>query len=151
MKYNIVEMVNYVLKNNAWSLKDEYIDDIGEVRVFCFDTNLNETTDLSKCFNIYMGYTFDNYFYSIDVYFKRVIFRSYKCDHEDYECDHEECECECEDDKSIELIFDDVNTEEKFFQYCLLNDLRGLTFEDIKAILKVQKLIPEEVLNPLND
>ncbi|HGX4521843.1 hypothetical protein GNZ01_05560 [Escherichia coli] len=145
MKYNIVEMVNYVLKNNAWSLKDEYIDNIGEVRVFCFDINLHETTDLNTCFNIFMGYTLDNYFYSIDVYFERVIFRIY-----DFEFDDEDEDGDG-DDKSIELIFDDVNTEEKFFQYCLLNDLRGLTFEDIKAILKVQKLIPEEVLNPLND
>lgn len=142
MKYNIVEMVNYVLKNNAWSLKDEYIDNIGEVRVFCFDGNLHETTNLNTCFNIYMGYSLDKYFYSIDVYFERVIFRIY-----DYEFDDEDDG----DDKSIELNVDDVNTEEKFFQYCLLNNTLGLTFEDIKAILKVQKLIPEEVLNPLND
>lgn len=143
MKYNIVEMVNYVLKNNAWSLKDEYIDNIGEVRVFCFDTNLHETTDLNTCFNIYMGYTLDNYFYSIDVYFERVIFRIY-----DFEFDEEDDDG---DDKSIELKVDDVNTEEKFFQYCLVNNTLGLTFEDIKAILKVQKLIPAEVINPLND
>lgn len=141
MKCNIVEMVNYVLKNNAWSLKDEYIDDIGEVRVFCFDTNLNETTDLNTCFNIFLGYEFNNHFYSFDVYFERVIFRSYECDNEDYDYDNE----------SIVMYFDDVNTEEKFFQYCLLNNTLGLTFDDIKAILKVQKLIPEEVSNPLND
>ena len=134
-------MVNYVLKNNAWSLKDEYIDDIGEVRVFCFDTNLNETTDLNTCFNIFLGYEFNNHFYSFDVYFERVIFRSYECDNEDYDYDNE----------SIVMYFDDVNTEEKFFQYCLLNNTLGLTFDDIKAILKVQKLIPEEVSNPLND
>ncbi|USL83820.1 hypothetical protein A4_153 [Escherichia phage A4] len=145
MKYNIVEMVNYVLKNKAWSLKDEYIDDIGEVRVFCFDINLHETTDLNTCFNIYMGYTLGRYFYSIDVYFERVIFRMY-----DFEFDDEDEDGDG-DDKSIELNVDDVNTEEKFFQYCLVNNTLGLTFEDIKAILKVQKLIPAEVINPLND
>lgn len=138
MKYNIVKMVNYVLKNNKWSLLDEYIDDIGEVRVFCYDPYLNQTTDLSKCFNIFLGYEFNNHFYSFDVYFEKVIFRSYKCDNQDY-------------DESIELNVNDIDTEEKFFQYCLVNDLRGLTFDDISAILKVQSLIPEEVLNPLND
>lgn len=141
MKYNIVKMVNYVLKNNAWSLHDVQLEDIGEVRVFCYDPDLNQTTDLSKCFNIFLGYEFNNHFYSFDVYFEKVIFRSYECDNEDYDYD----------DESIELNVNDIDTEEKFFQYCLLNDTLGLTFEDIKAILKVQKLIPEEVLNPLND
>lgn len=134
-------MVNYVLKNNAWSLHDVQLEDIGEVRVFCYDPDLNQTTDLSKCFNIFLGYEFNNHFYSFDVYFEKVIFRSYKCDNEDYDYD----------DESIELNVNDIDTEEKFFQYCLLNDTLGLTFEDIKAILKVQTLIPEEVLNPLND
>lgn len=141
MKYNIVKMVNYVLKNNAWSLHDVQLEDIGEVRVFCYDPDLNQTTDLSKCFNIFLGYEFNNHFYSFDVYFEKVIFRSYKCDNEDYDYD----------DESIELNVNDIDTEEKFFQYCLVNDLRGLTFDDISAILKVQSLIPEEVLNPLND
>ncbi|EHU8781002.1 hypothetical protein N0S44_000237 [Escherichia coli] len=141
MTYNIVKMVNYVLKNNAWSLHDVQLEDIGEVRVFCYDPDLNQTTDLSKCFNIFLGYEFNNHFYSFDVYFEKVIFRSYKCDNEDYDYD----------DESIELNVNDIDTEEKFFQYCLLNDTLGLTFEDIKAILKVQTLIPEEVLNPLND
>lgn len=141
MTYNIVKMVNYVLKNNAWSLHDVQLEDIGEVRVFCYDPDLNQTTDLSKCFNIFLGYEFNNHFYSFDVYFEKVIFRSYECDNEDYDYD----------DESIELNVNDIDTEEKFFQYCLLNDILGLTFEDIKAILKVQKLISEEVLNPLND
>lgn len=141
MKYNIVKMVNYVLKNNAWSLHDVQLEDIGEVRVFCYDPDLNQTTDLSKCFNIFLGYEFNNHFYSFDVYFEKVIFRGYKCDNEDYDYD----------DESIELNVNDIDTEEKFFQYCLVNDLRGLTFDDISAILKVQSLIPEEVLNPLND
>lgn len=134
-------MVNYVLKNNAWSLHDVQLEDIGEVRVFCYEPDLNQTTDLSKCFNIFLGYEFNNHFYSFDVYFEKVIFRSYKCDNEDYDYD----------DESIELNVNDIDTEEKFFQYCLVNDLRGLTFDDISAILKVQRLIPEEVLNPLND
>lgn len=141
MKYNIVKMVNYVLKNNAWSLHDVHIEDIGEVRVFCYDPDLNQTTDLSKCFNIFLGYEFNNHFYSFDVYFEKVIFRSYECDNEDYDYD----------DESIELNVNDIDTEEKFFQYCLVNNTLGLTFDDISAILKVQKLIPEEVLNPLND
>lgn len=141
MTYNIVKMVNYVLKNNAWSLHDVQLEDIGEVRVFCYEPDLNQTTDLSKCFNIFLGYEFNNHFYSFDVYFEKVIFRSYKCDNEDYDYD----------DESIELNVNDIDTEEKFFQYCLVNDLRGLTFDDISAILKVQSLIPEEVLNPLND
>jgi hypothetical protein len=149
MKCNIVEMVNYVLKNNAWSIKDEYIDNIGEVRVFCFDQMLNETTALNTCFNIFMSYSFDNYFYSIDVYFERVIFKIYSYDDVDYDND-DDVDYDNEDYEAIELKFDDVNTEEKFFQYCLINNTLGLTFEDIKAILKVQKLIPEEVLNPLN-
>lgn len=136
-------MVNYVLKNNTWTLKDEYIDNIGEVRIFCFDGNLHETTDLNTCFNIFMGYTLGRYFYSIDVYFERVIFRIY-----DFEFDVEDDDG---DDKSIELNVNDIDTEEKFFQYCLVNNTLGLTFEDIEAILKVQRLIPEEVLNPLND
>lgn len=134
-------MVNYVLKNNSWSLLDVQIEDIGEVRVFCYDPDLNQTTDLSKCFNIFIGYEFNNHFYSFDVYFEKVIFRSYECDNEDYDYD----------DESIELNVNDIDTEEKFFQYCLVNNTLGLTFEDIKAILKVQKLIPAEVINPLND
>ena len=131
-------MVNYVLKNNAWSLHDVQLEDIGEVRVFCYDDDLNETTDLSKCFNIFLGYEINNHFYSFDVYFERVKIRIANVNSDYY-------------DTRIELNFDDIDTEEKFFQYCLVNDLNGLTFEDIKAILKVQRLIPEEVLNPFND
>ena len=138
MKYNIVKMVNYVLKNNAWSLHDVQLEDIGEVRVFCYDDDLNETTDLSKCFNIFLGYEINNHFYSFDVYFERVKIRIDNVNSDYY-------------DTRIELNFDDIDTEEKFFQYCLVNDLNGLTFEDIKAILKIQRLIPEEVLNPFND
>ncbi len=138
MKYNIVKMVNYVLKNNAWSLHDVQLEDIGEVRVFCYDGDLNETTDLSKCFNIFLGYEINDHFYSFDVYFERVKIRIANVN-SDYI------------DTRIELNFDDIDTEEKFFQYCLVNDLNGLTFEDINAILKVQRLIPEEVLNPFND
>ncbi len=138
MKYNIVKMVNYVLKNNAWSLHDVQLEDIGEVRVFCYDDDLNETTDLSKCFNIFLGYEINNHFYSFDVYFERVKIRIANVNSDYY-------------DTRIELNFDDIDTEEKFFQYCLVNDLNGLTFEDIKAILIVQRLIPEEVLNPFND
>ncbi|HBB9485530.1 TPA: hypothetical protein JL391_000006 [Escherichia coli] len=138
MTYNIVKMVNYVLKNNAWSLHDVQLEDIGEVRVFCYDGDLNETTDLSKCFNIFLGYEINNHFYSFDVYFERVKIRIANVNSDYY-------------DTRIELNFDDIDTEEKFFQYCLVNDLNGLTFDDISAILKVQRLIPEEVLNPLND
>lgn len=138
MEYNIVKMVNYVLKNNAWSLHDVQLEDIGEVRVFCYDGDLNETTDLSKCFNIFLGYEINNHFYSFDVYFERVKIRIANVNGDYY-------------DTRIELNFDDIDTEEKFFQYCLVNDLNGLTFEDIKAILIVQRLIPEEVLNPFND
>lgn len=138
MTYNIVKMVNYVLKNNAWSLHDVQLEDIGEVRVFCYDGDLNETTDLSKCFNIFLGYEINDYFYSFDVYFERVKIRIANVNSDYY-------------DTRIELNFDDIDTEEKFFQYCLVNDLNGLTFEDIKAILIVQRLIPEEVLNPFND
>lgn len=138
MTYNIVKMVNYVLKNNAWSLHDVQLEDIGEVRVFCYDDDLNETTDLSKCFNIFLGYEINNHFYSFDVYFERVKIRIANVNSDYY-------------DTRIELNFDDIDTEEKFFQYCLVNDLNGLTFEDIKAILIVQRLIPEEVLNPFND
>ncbi|ELW0836393.1 hypothetical protein QMU05_000241 [Escherichia coli] len=138
MKYNIVKMVNYVLKNNTWSLHDVQIEDIGEVRVFCYDPDLNQTTDLSKCFNIFLGYEFNNHFYSFDVYFERVKIRIANVNSDYY-------------DTRIELNFDDIDTEEKFFQYCLVNNTLGLTFDDISAILKVQRLIPEEVLNPLND
>lgn len=138
MTYNIVKMVNYVLKNNAWSLHDVQLEDIGEVRVFCYDDDLNETTDLSKCFNIFLGYEINNHFYSFDVYFERVKIRIANVNSDYY-------------DTRIELNFDDIDTEEKFFQYCLVNDLNGLTFEDIKAILIVQRLIPEEVPNPFND
>ncbi|HHJ0579747.1 TPA: hypothetical protein ACQFCQ_001063 [Escherichia coli] len=138
MTYNIVKMVNYVLKNNAWSLHDVQLEDIGEVRVFCYDGDLNETTDLSKCFNIFLGYEINNHFYSFDVYFERVKIRIANVNSDYY-------------DTRIELNFDDIDTEEKFFQYCLVNDLNGLTFEDIKAILIVQRLIPEEVINPFND
>lgn len=138
MKYSIVKMVNYVLKNNTWSLHDVQLEDIGEVRVFCYDGDLNETTDLSKCFNIFLGYEIDNHFYSFDVYFERVKIRIANVNSDYY-------------DTRIELNFDDIDTEEKFFQYCLVNDLNGLTFEDIKAILIVQRLIPEEVINPFND
>lgn len=138
MTYNIVKMVNYVLKNNAWSLHDVQLEDIGEVRVFCYDDDLNETTDLSKCFNIFLGYENNDRFYSFDVYFERVKIRIANVNSDYY-------------DTGIELNFDDIDTEEKFFQYCLVNDLNGLTFEDIKAILIVQRLIPEEVLNPFND
>lgn len=138
MTYNIVKMVNYLLKNNSWSLLDVQLDDIGEVRVFCYDTELNETTDLSKCFNIFFGYEINNHFYSFDVYFERVKIRIANVNSDYF-------------DTKIELNFDDIDTEEKFFQYCLVNDLNGLTFEDIKAILKVKRLIPEEVPNPFND
>ena len=138
MTYNIVKMVNYVLKNNAWSLHDVQLEDIGEVRVFCYDGDLNETTDLSKCFNIFLGYEINDHFYSFDVYFERVKIRIANVNSDYY-------------DTGIELNFDDIDTEEKFFQYCLVNDLNGLTFEDISAILKVKRLIPEEVINPLND
>ena len=138
MKYNIVKMVNYVLKNNAWSLHDVQLEDIGEVRVFCYDGDLNETTDLSKCFNIFLGYEINDHFYSFDVYFERVKIRIANVNGNYY-------------DTRIELDFDDIDTEEKFFQYCLVNDLNGLTFEDISAILKVKRLIPEEVPNPFND
>ena len=138
MKYNIVKMVNYVLKNNAWSLHDVQLEDIGEVRVFCYDDDLNETTDLSKCFNIFLGYENNDRFYSFDVYFERVKIRIANVNSDYY-------------DTGIELNFDDIDTEEKFFQYCLVNDLNGLTFEDISAILKVKRLIPEEVPNPFND
>ncbi|WGM49723.1 hypothetical protein EcMJ_481 [Escherichia phage vB_Ec-M-J] len=139
MTYNIVKMVNYVLKNNAWSLHDVQLEDIGEVRVFCYDDDLNETTDLSKCFNIFLGYEIDNHFYSFDVYVERVKIRISNVNSDYF------------DTIMIELNFDDIDTEEKFFQYCLVNDLNGLTFEDIKAILIVQRLIPEEVINPFND
>lgn len=138
MTYNIVKMVNYVLKNNAWSLHDVQLKDIGEVRVFCYDDDLNETTDLSKCFNIFLGYEINDHFYSFDVYFERVKIRIANVNSDYY-------------DTGIELNFDDIDTEEKFFQYCLVNDLNGLTFEDISAILKVKRLIPEEVPNPFND
>uniref|UniRef100_A0AAU7PIZ8 Uncharacterized protein n=1 Tax=Escherichia phage fEgEco12 TaxID=3158837 RepID=A0AAU7PIZ8_9CAUD len=138
MTYNIVKMVNYVLKNNAWSLHDVQLEDIGEVRVFCYDDDLNETTDLSKCFNIFLGYENNDRFYSFDVYFERVKIRIANVNSDYY-------------DTGIELNFDDIDTEEKFFQYCLVNDLNGLTFEDISAILKVKRLIPEEVPNPFND
>lgn len=138
MKYNIVKMVNYVLKNNSWSLHDVQLEDIGEVRVFCYDAELNETTDLNKCFNIFLGYEINDHFYSFDVYFEKVKIRISNVNSDYF-------------DTRIELNFDDIDTEEKFFQYCLVNDLNGLTFEDIKAILKVQRLIPEEVLNPFND
>lgn len=131
-------MVNYVLKNNAWSLHDVQLEDIGEVRVFCYDDDLNETTDLSKCFNIFLGYENNDRFYSFDVYFERVKIRIANVNSDYY-------------DTGIELNFDDIDTEEKFFQYCLVNDLNGLTFEDISAILKVKRLIPEEVPNPFND
>lgn len=138
MTYNIVKMVNYVLKNNSWSLHDVQLEDIGEVRVFCYDAELNETTDLNKCFNIFLGYEINGHFYSFDVYFEKVKIRISNVNSDYF-------------DTRIELNFDDIDTEEKFFQYCLVNDLLGLTFEDISAILKVQRLIPEEVLNPLND
>ena len=143
MKMNIVKFVDYVLQNKTWSLHDVQVEDVGEVRVFCYDPELNEITDLSKCFNIFLGYEFNNHFYSFDVYFEKVIFRSYECDNEDEDYDY--------DDESIELNVNDIDTEEKFFQYCLVNNTLGLTFDDISAILKVQRLIPEEVLNPLND
>ncbi|MFS8319991.1 hypothetical protein ACMG5I_03575 [Escherichia coli] len=138
MTYNIVKMVNYVLKNNSWSLHDVQLEDIGEVRVFCYDEELNETTDLNKCFNIFLGYEINDHFYSFDVYFEKVKIRISNVNSDYF-------------DTRIELNFDDIDTEEKFFQYCLVNDLNGLTFEDISAILKVQRLIPEEVSNPFND
>ncbi|WEM33450.1 hypothetical protein EJP02_389 [Escherichia phage EJP2] len=137
MEYNIVKMVNYVLKNNTWSLYDVQIEDIGEVRVFCYDPDLYETTDLSKCFNIFLGYEINNHFYSFDVYFERVIIRITNVDNDYF-------------DTEIILNFNDIDTEEKFFQYSLVNDTMGLSFEDIEAILKVQSSISEEVLNPLN-
>lgn len=137
MEYNIVKMVNYVLKNNTWSLYDVQIEDIGEVRVFCYDPDLYETTDLSKCFNIFLGYEINNHFYSFDVYFERVIIRITNVDNDSL-------------DTEIILNFNDIDTEEKFFQYSLVNDTMGLSFEDIEAILKVQSSISEEVLNPLN-
>ncbi|EPE1232813.1 hypothetical protein ACSGOQ_006091, partial [Escherichia coli] len=87
---------------------------------------------------IFLGYEIDNHFYSFDVYFERVKIRIANVNSDYY-------------DTRIELNFDDIDTEEKFFQYCLVNDLNGLTFEDIKAILIVQRLIPEEVINPFND
>src|SRR5699024_7331330 len=98
MEYNIVKMVNYVLKNNTWSLYDVQIEDIGEVRVFCYDPDLYETTDLSKCFNIFLGYEINNHFYSFDVYFERVIIRITNVDN-DYL------------DTEIILNFNDIDTE----------------------------------------
>lgn len=141
MKMNIVKLVDYVLQNETWSLHDVQVEDVGEVRVFCYDPELNEITDLSKCFNIFMAYELNKQFYSIDVYLERVAFRISDFDNfkEDY------------NDNSIEFNVDDINTEEKFFQYSLVNDTLGLTFDDIKAILKVQKLIPEDVQNPLRE
>lgn len=141
MKMNIVKLVDYVLQNETWSLHDVQVEDVGEVRVFCYDPELNEITDLSKCFNIFMAYELNKQFYSIDVYLERVAFRISDFDNfkEDY------------NDNSIEFNVDDINTEEKFFQYSLVNDTLGLTFDDVKAILKVQKLIPEDVQNPLRE
>lgn len=138
---NIVKLVDYVLQNETWSLHDVQVEDVGEVRVFCYDPELNEITDLSKCFNIFMAYELNKQFYSIDVYLERVAFRISDFDNfkEDY------------NDNSIEFNVDDINTEEKFFQYSLVNDTLGLTFDDVKAILKVQKLIPEDVQNPLRE
>ncbi|HBC8437109.1 TPA: hypothetical protein KE178_004983 [Escherichia coli] len=142
MKMNIVKFVDYVLQNKTWSLHDVQVEDVGEVRVFCYDPELNEITDLSKCFNIFMAYELNKQFYSIDMYLNTVTFRISEYDNfnEDYYID-----------ENIEFNVDDINTEEKFFQYCLVNNTLGLTFDDISAILKVQRLIPEEVLNPLND
>ncbi|HBC8455049.1 TPA: hypothetical protein KE173_001565 [Escherichia coli] len=142
MKMNIVKFVDYVLQNKTWSLHDVQVEDVGEVRVFCYDPELNEITDLSKCFNIFMAYELNKQFYSIDMYLNTVTFRISEYDNfnEDYYID-----------ESIELNVNDIDTEEKFFQYCLVNNTLGLTFDDISAILKVQRLIPEEVLNPLND
>lgn len=141
MKMNIVKFVDYVLQNKTWSLHDVQVEDVGEVRVFCYDPELNEITDLSKCFNIFMAYDLDKQFYSIDMYLNTVTFRisDYENIIEDYI------------DESIEFNVDDINTEEKFFQYSLVNDTLGLTFDDVKAILKVQKLIPEDVQNPLRE
>lgn len=142
MKMNIVKFVDYVLQNETWSLHDVQVEDVGEVRVFCYDPELNEITDLSKCFNIFMAYELNKKFYSIDMYLKSVTFRISEYDNfnEDYYID-----------ESIEFNVDDINTEEKFFQYSLVNDTLGLTFDDVKAILKVQKLIPEDVQNPLRE
>ena len=142
MKMNIVKFVDYVLQNETWSLHDVQVEDVGEVRVFCYDPELNEITDLSKCFNIFMAYDINKQFYSIDMYLNTVTFRISEYDNfnEDYYID-----------ESIEFNVDDINTEEKFFQYSLVNDTLGLTFDDIKAILKVQKLIPEDVQNPLRE
>ena len=141
MKMNIVKFVDYVLQNKTWSLHDVQVEDVGEVRVFCYDPELNEITELSKCFNIFMAYDLDKQFYSIDMYLNTVTFRisDYENIIEDYI------------DESIEFNVDDINTEEKFFQYSLVNDTLGLTFDDVKAILKVQKLIPEDVQNPLRE
>lgn len=142
MKMNIVKFVDYVLQNETWSLHDVQVEDVGEVRVFCYDPELNEITDLSKCFNIFMAYELNKKFYSIDMYLKSVTFRISEYDNfnEDYYID-----------ESIEFNVDDINTEEKFFQYSLVNNTLGLTFDDVKAILKVQKLIPEDVQNPLRE
>lgn len=141
MKMNIVKFVDYVLQNETWSLHDVQVEDVGEVRVFCYDPELNEITDLSKCFNIFMAYDLNKQFYSIDMYLGRFTFRisDYDIIKEDY------------NDNSIELNVDDIDTEEKFFQYSLVNDTLGLTYDDVKAILKVQKLIPEDVQNPLRE
>lgn len=138
---NIVKLVDYVLQNETWSLHDVQVEDVGEVRVFCYDPELNATTDLSKCFNIFMAYELNEKFYSIDMYLNSVTFRISEYDNfnEDYI------------DESIEFNVDDIDTEEKFFQYSLVNDTLGLTFDDVKAILKVQKLIPEDVQNPLRE
>ncbi|WOL22930.1 hypothetical protein [Escherichia phage vB_EcoM_JNE01] len=142
MKMNIVKFVDYVLQNETWSLHDVQVEDVGEVRVFCYDPELNEITDLSKCFNIFMAYELNKKFYSIDMYLNTVTFRISEYDNfnEDYYID-----------ESIEFNVDDIDTEEKFFQYSLVNDTLGLTFDDVKAILKVQKLIPEDVQNPLRE
>ena len=139
---NIVKFVDYVLQNETWSLHDVQVEDVGEVRVFCYDPELNEITDLSKCFNIFMAYELNKKFYSIDMYLNTVTFRISEYDNfnEDYYID-----------ESIEFNVDDIDTEEKFFQYSLVNDTLGLTFDDVKAILKVQKLIPEDVQNPLRE
>lgn len=142
MKMNIVKLVDYVLQNETWSLHDVQVEDVGEVRVFCYDPELNEITDLSKCFNIFMAYEHNKQFYSIDMYLNTVTFRISEYDNfnEDYYID-----------ESIEFNVDDIDTEEKFFQYSLVNDTLGLTYDDVKAILKVQKLIPEDVQNPLRE
>lgn len=145
MKMNIVKLVDYVLQNETWSLHDVQVEDVGEVRVFCYDPELEETTDLSKCFNIFMAYELNKKFYSIDMYLERFTFRISEYDNfnDNFNDNYY--------DISIEFNVDDIDTEEKFFQYSLVNDTLGLTFDDIKAILKVQKLIPEDVQNPLRE